>query len=498
MARTSSGFLERNFGLSARNAWLLGALAAAALAAYLAWSVQQNDAGFPLDDAWIHQTYARNLAQRGEWAFIPGQPSGGATSVAWVLLLAPGVWLNLAPFAWSWLLGWLALWALGLLGAAAFAVLTPAHKQQAPWVGALLIVEYHLVWAAASGMETALFAALCAAALWFSLRPAPNALAAGALAGAALLVRPEGVTLLGPLGVALALTSKGRVRIAARFFAGFLLLLLPYLLFNQAISGSWWPSTFYAKQAEYAELLATPFAARFSAQAAQPLIGAGLFLLPGFFYYVYGAVRGRDWRGLAWLAWLLGFLLLFALRLPVTYQHGRYAMPVLPVYLVLGAAGMAAALRTAAGAWGRRLAAAWSAAVAFGALAFYVLGGGAYARDVAFIESQMVATARWVAVHTQADARVAAHDIGALGYFAPRPLVDLAGLVSPDVVPFIRNEERLAAHLDAVGAQYLIVFPDWYARLSAGAELLYQAPTNPAAPGAASMGVYRWQSHNTP
>ena len=43
--------------------------------------------GFPLDDAWIHQTYARSLAQTGKWEFLPGQSSaGGSTSPLWSML----------------------------------------------------------------------------------------------------------------------------------------------------------------------------------------------------------------------------------------------------------------------------------------------------------------------------------------------------------------------------------------------------------------------------
>src|SRR5512135_3568930 len=57
--------------------------------------------GFPLDDAWIHATYARNLAIRGEWSFLPGQPSAGSTSPLWRLLLAAGARIGLAPTWWA-------------------------------------------------------------------------------------------------------------------------------------------------------------------------------------------------------------------------------------------------------------------------------------------------------------------------------------------------------------------------------------------------------------
>src|SRR5258708_9275330 len=46
--------------------------------------------GFPLDDAWIHQTYGRNLAQTWQWQFVPGIESAGSTSPLYSLLLALG------------------------------------------------------------------------------------------------------------------------------------------------------------------------------------------------------------------------------------------------------------------------------------------------------------------------------------------------------------------------------------------------------------------------
>lgn len=486
MARASSAFPKWQL-------LLLGALAGLSMAGYAAYSNLESGPGFPLDDAWIHLTYARNLAQHGEWAFIAGQPSSAATSLVWVLLLAPGAWLGLAPTLWAWLLGWLALWAVGALGAMTFAQLAPQQARNAPWLGALLVLEYHLVWSALSGMETVLFAALCLAALHLTLRSTQHAVGAGALAGLAMLVRPEGLTLLAPLAIAL-IVRRGKPGAWLQLAAGFALFLVPYLWFNYNLSGTWWPSTLYAKQAEYAALLEQPLVQRWAAQAAAPLTGVGLLALPGFMYFAFDVIKQREWLRLAWAVWALGFLLLFALRLPVVYQYGRYAMPVLPIYLVLSAAGAAQAVAgLASTAWRRRLAAAWLASAAMVALAFYALGARAYQRDVSFIQTQMVAVAEWLEKNTPPDARVAAHDIGALGYFAPRPLVDMAGLVSPEVVPFIRDEARLVAHLDSTGVEYLVVFPNWYVQLPAGQELLYQAPAYSDEAGLGRLSVYQWR-----
>jgi hypothetical protein len=147
--------------------------------AYLFVSQRFYGPGFPLDDAWIYQTYARNLAWRSEWAFLPGVPSGGSTGPLWSILLAPGYWLGLAPFFWTWLLGCLTLAAVGVMGMWFFASSAPALKTNAVWVGLALVLEWHLIWAAGSGMETLAFSAMvllvlglllglpCRASSWF-------------------------------------------------------------------------------------------------------------------------------------------------------------------------------------------------------------------------------------------------------------------------------------------------------------------------------------------
>ena len=89
---------------------------------------------------------------------------------------------------------------------------------------------------------------------------------------------------------------------------------------------------------------------------------------------------------------------------------------------------------------------------------------------------------------------MAAHDIGAAGYFSKRTLVDLAGLISPEVIPFIRNEEQLSRYLDQRGVDYLIVLEGWYERLPEGKEVVFRSEAGFApASGGTNMLIYRWK-----
>ncbi len=440
-------------------------LAAGLVAGYLLGL--QGELGFPLDDAWIHQTYARNLAQTGRWEYVPGETSAGSTAPLWTALLAIGYWLGLPYQVWTWGLGAVTLALTGRLAHRVAEVIFPKPVWAGPAAGLLTVTEWHLVWAAASGMETVLYAALVLAvveqAAW------ENWAAVGALGGLLVLTRPEGVLLLGLVALRQAwLAVRGRWSLRRVWQVGaaagvpFAVLMLLYLVLNLRLGGRPWPNTFYAKQAEYASLLAEPLLLRLGRIALPPLAGLQVLLLPGI-----GLLFRRRERSQAGLLALLAIYaalhwLLYALRLPVTYQHGRYLFPAIPPLLICGVGGMAGWVHLRHPAAVRRvLSRVWLAAVAVLAAVFFLVGARAYAQDVQVIQGEMVAVAHWLSQHTEPGEQVAAHDIGAIGYFAGRPLLDLAGLISPDVVPLMDDEAALTDYVLTSSARYLVTAPGW-------------------------------------
>jgi hypothetical protein len=495
--------------------------------------------GFPLDDAWIHQTYARNLATIGQWAFVPGQTSAGSTAPLWSLLLSLGYWLGLPYKAWTYGLGMAALgltgWTISRMGPRIF----PTKPWVGPLAGLFCVFEWHLVWASVSGMETILYIWLSVLVLdlWLTAdgrrqttddgRQAfgggnqPLTISRwwllGVLGGLLALTRPEGLGLIGLMGLAVGWRLRGTPsRLLRTWLAigiGLALPVIPYLAFHYSTTGLPFPNTFYAKQQEYRVLLSvySPWR-RWLTVAGVMLVGGQVLLLPGFVYGVWRSISklrssaSAGPRGiLLAVAWWLVHLTLYALRLPVTYQHGRYQMPVIPIFLLIGVGGTAYLLHPAhAGLRPRTrtlllrvLSRTIIASTVLLLVVFLGLGARAYATDVAFIQGEMVAIARWLEANVPPGSLIAVHDIGAIGYFTPRPLLDLAGLVTPEVIPFIANEARLLDYMQAQGAEYVVFFPDWsdpYDRMAQDPRLETVYTTGfewTLRQGRANMSVYR-------
>jgi len=454
--------------------------------------------GFPLDDSWIHQTYARNLALRAEWAFRPGIPSAGSTAPLWSALLAIGFLIRLSPYIWTYLLGAVTLFTLAVISEWVVRKLVDSYHPRFPWVGIFIAFEWHLAWAAMSGMETLLHGLIVTTVLVLLMTNTKRYLTLGLLTGLAVWVRPDGLTLAGPVLMTILLTlqdSRSRVTAIARFLMGFASLFVPYLLFNLAIGGTPMPNTFYAKQAEYASWQSLPILARLGQMALQLLVGPSLVLIPAVMGWFIRSIKQKMWGSLAALIWCAGYITLYLLRLP-GYQHGRYIMPAMPIFFLFGLLGFAEFDKGTLPAryhWVAQL--IWRASTVMLTVAFIILGARSYAQDVSVIESEMVITAKWAAANLPPNAVIAAHDIGALGYFDDHELIDLAGLVSPGVIPFIRDEPQLANYLNQHNADYLIAFPEFYPLLTANAETVFVTNAGSALTfGYKNMAVYLWKA----
>jgi uncharacterized membrane protein YhaH (DUF805 family) len=185
--------------------WLAGlllvgclALTVFALNAYYV-TKQQNGiiGGVPLDDAWIHFQFARNLARGDGLSFNPGQPTSGSTAPLWTLLLA-GVYVIGGKFP-------LAGQVLGAICYLALLVTTYTlakrltGRRWAAWLSGMVVaVNGRMVWAGLSALEICLFATLSLLAVGAHSSDRAQhryRLRTAVLFGLAALTRPEGYLL---------------------------------------------------------------------------------------------------------------------------------------------------------------------------------------------------------------------------------------------------------------------------------------------------------------
>jgi hypothetical protein len=466
---------------------LAGCLALGAFA-LVAHRFTDGQGGVPLDDAWIHFQFARNLARGDGLSFNPGEPTSGSTAPLWTLLLAAvyraggrfpvaGQLLSGACF----LATLVTTWTLGKR-------ITASHW--AGWLaGVIVAVNGRMIWAGLSALETCLFAALSLLAIRAHLddRAAGRyRLRTAALFGLAASSRPEGYLLFAlamidfVVHAASAGLQVGWRRLPWGPVGLFALIVLPYLVFSLRTGGHLLPNTYHAKASvDFSiDLDVVSVAARY-------LILDNPLLLPFFVLGIGVLLRRAPLLSL----WSVGLPLVYALLHAALYQHGRYLIPLIPCNAVVAVAGLEEARRLAlrrGWPWASPLASAVRGR-AKGRLALVTLlavAGTAwrlptmanlYAWNVDNINHMHVAIGRWAAEHTPPGAILALNDIGAITYVSERRVVDLAGLVTPEVVPLLRSPDRdalLAGFMAERGVEYVVILPNWFPGLAARDDVL--------------------------
>jgi len=426
--------------------------------------------GFPLDDSWIHLHFARNLATGQGFAYNPGHPVAGSTAPLWTLLLAAGALVAGASVALAKTLGTACALAAALLTRRA-ALAWGAPPVVALVAGAALLWTGPIAWGALSGMEVTLAALLVAGTLLSHARE--RVALTALLAALAVSARPEAALLLPLLLVARPLTPA---RVAA-FVLIPALVLAPMVAFSYATVGAPYPATAAAKveggligwlgglrEPLSLTLLTRPWAYVREwlgwLWQTNPLLPLAV---PGIALAWRRAGRALGVLALALLAHPLGMALLAPYRGP-SFQEGRYSIHLLPLAVVVLAVGFARPLAR----W-RALLVLWLA------LALWTLFPAAerYAWGVQNIEAMQVRLGHWVAANTRPRARLALNDIGAIAWVSRREVVDLMGLVTPEILPYRRDgEDGIIRFIGEICPDYVIIFPTWFPRLAGRTDLL--------------------------
>jgi hypothetical protein len=362
---------------------------------------------------------------------------------------------------------------------------------------------------AASGMETPLFMAAVAFALYGHAAGRP--LLCGVALGASSWIRPDGLILACVLVFDVLLARLRRqdtvpgpplraLLYGAAVAAGLLGL---YFAYHLAVGGTLFPTTLQAKTSYYAPASAARF---LTSEAPRALLADGWILLAPFALIGIAREVVRTCRRTPTLvraeaAWVVGLVCAYAVMLPFSHLFNRYLVPALPAVAIVAVV----ALRDlAARFWEEpRRFVAWSPAgvVAIGLLAgvtlwqLHVVGvsKAVYRQRCAYHARRHERAGRWLAAHTRPTAVIATHDIGAIGYFAKRRLVDVAGIASPEVTPHLHRQDYPAAlrRLFArEGVTHLAVLRNWL-------EVDNIRPLFVADPAPELLEVYPWKPEST-
>jgi MFS family permease len=408
--------------------------------------------GWGYDDPYITYRYAENLARGSGLVYNLGERVQSTTTPLFALLLAALAFLPVPMPALANLIGVLSI----ALGAYILYQLAQTWRTPLAGWGALLFYPFFPLLLTTIGSETPLYLALCSASFLFYGRRSYTLTAVSA--ALATLARPDGILVPALIGLHFLFTILRESlpahpplwrRIPWRAVLVFTVLLGVWFLFAWAYFGSPLPVTLAAKQSQGTMAVSQRFAAGFVSVVRDH---AGQFK-----YQALGALAALGllftaWRAPRWvlyLAWTAAYFAAYTV-LGVSRYYWYYA-PLVPGFIVLAGLGLqsvGAGLAFLAnnvhpcGPKTDRIRQGLLAAVMLLSLGLAALLASSATRLGQHTDPRLVTyrlAGQWLEANTPPQAQIGALEIGILGYYADRTLIDFAGLLQPETANQLRH-----------------------------------------------------------
>ncbi|HSH04399.1 MAG TPA: hypothetical protein VLL52_17950 [Anaerolineae bacterium] len=471
------------------------------------WGAKQHISSF--DDAYITYRYARNIAVGQGFVYNPGEYVLGTTTPLYALLLAGSyfVWSDL-PLV-SHVIGVL-VWVISIplmYGLAA------KDEEGFDWQGGLaaFLMALNALALDVLGMETNLYVMLMLLTFYLYKREWPWV--AAVVAGLAFVTRWDGILVVGVLLFGLLVKQNWRGLLGSMVISG--LIIIPWLGYSQVTFGSIFPNTLFAKAGQgWREGLGGADLGTFFAgigQVAHSMYVANRLAVVWLLLMVVGlgVVVRYGWavvEKVSWwpvLLWTVGYISGYSL-LGVLY-FAWYYPPIMPSVILLVAAGGGYVVeRVVAGRSAKWKSLVWiglSLLCAIPAVSWVNSKQRAHINP--FLEDYVL-VGEWFEANTPASSSVATIEIGAVGYYSERTIVDTMGLVSPGMIGHLDSwAQTLQFAVNYYWPDYLLVLEAsaWDALINEGwfqeiYHLEAQIPST-AVPGA-YLSVYKRDNSSPP
>ncbi|MBV6399516.1 MAG: hypothetical protein CDJEALGM_01906 [Ignavibacteria bacterium] len=446
--------------------------------------------GVPLDDTWIHFRFAENFANGHFFEFNIGEPTSGTTSPLWVILLAAFSFISsdyifnsifLSSF--FYILSCIFIYKIAreIFSIETYRVKFPESYSLV--VALLSIFAGRLAWSASSGMETTMFTFFCIIGVHYHVKDliaGRFSLSPGIFFALATASRPEGylIFLLFIIVSAFEVFYKNfqksdfkKILISILLF---IVVTIPYPIFSYYSNGSFSPNTYsgqggylrFIPNLEYIKVIFTFF-------FRDNIIVTSLFLYSVFFYFSRLRKFFREYKHVNLIfLWAIVLPVASSILIPNWRHHGRYMMPLIPFINFIGVFMFSNIVvffseRKFQNIFSKKITVFSLTVFSF---VYFVIFFIAIGKNTSNINDQQVKMAYWIIDNIPESETIAVNDIGAIGFITKRYIVDMAGLITPEILRYRTyqwhdNVDSTRALLERNNVKYLIIYEHWFKNL---------------------------------
>ncbi len=452
--------------------------------AYVLFALKINGYfGFPLDDPWIHLTFAKNFSKYFSFSYYKNEiVTAGSTSPIYTFLLSVAFFITQNEFIMSYFFGILFL----ILSAVFFYKLSTLdfgkENIYALFVTAILISDKWLNFISGSGMETTMYIFILVSTTYFYKKRLTIPFAV--FLGLILWTRPDGVAFIAAIfidyliQIKLSKSNKEIVLFDKKSLIKILIIsgiiVGIYFIMNLLLSGSLFPNTYNAKLTYY-----TPeFRSRSSFLKYEVweyfTTGFYLIIMIGFllnFLFIFRDIFNKKYnQTIFYTLFILIFIFIYYYKLPYAHRFGRYLMPIIPFFILTAFLSYRELTKIIGNYFkARKIAIGFflilSAITLIYSIANYLENRKTYAEQCKYINDRQVAAALWIKNNTNENDLIATHDVGAIGYYSERKIIDVAGLITPELITKLHEKDYnkyMMNYLTEKGVSYLAFLREWY------------------------------------